>query len=134
MNILHSTLVAAGLLACMAASSAAEIRIKELQVNKDTPSVKLTTFNHGSRWDGPYTTNLFVRSNDKSSWIMVRTFTDMAAPSGETTNEITSASCPTLMGVAKDRHWEARAVVKNPNNRRISDRAEPGHYWDHADR
>jgi hypothetical protein len=131
MKILLGTIM----LAIFAAPGSAEVKIKDLKVDKKSPSVVVTTVDRGQRWNGPYTTQVFVRPNDKSSWILVRTYTDMtAAPDQEVRHEITSNSSPKLMEVSQDDHWEARAVVKNSSELCVADKSEPHHYWDHADR
>src|ERR1017187_10396799 len=126
MRIMFGTLVASGLLALIAAPGSAEIKIKDLQVDKKSPSVVVTTVDRGERWNGPYTTQVFVRANDKSNWIMVRSYTEMtASPGQEVRHEITAGASDRLKEVSQDGNWEARAVVKNSSELCVADKSAP---------
>jgi hypothetical protein len=137
MNKLASSLVIAGVLSCFAAPSSAEPRIKEIKLDRDQPAVHIMLKDNGDHFDGPYTTYVFVRANQDSQWALARQFQTTTAMSKdqESTLDLTvDNELLNRVAMGNHKHWEARAVIKNRDDEKVSVKSEPFHYWDTADR
>lgn len=137
MKKIASALVAAGVLACLTAPSSAEPRVKEVKLDRDQPAVHVLVKDNGDHFDGPYTTYVFVRPNQDSQWALARQFqcTTAMGKDQEMTYDLTlDNELLRQASTGNHKHWEARAVIKNGDNERVSVKSEPFHYWDTADR
>ena len=137
MNKLASALVIAGVLSGFAAPGSAEPRIKEIKLDRGQPAVHVVLKDNGDHFDGPYMTYVFVRPNQDSSWALARQFQTATAmgKDQEMTLDLTlDNDLLKQVSMGNPKHWEARAVIKNSDNDRVSVKSEPFHYWDSADR